>query len=159
MARAGPKRTPAFGPLVARRERSAPRRRPANSSLASSSSDAHGNITLNPGYYPNGLYCINGGNVTMNPGLYYVENGNLWINTTGTVTGNGVTLYHNGSNGSALLKQQYGLDCGIVFCPTNNDYTITPPTSGTYAGISLFQSPSYTGTAFYDFWGTGALNC
>src|SRR5579871_1187107 len=121
--------------------------------------DASGNITLNPGYYPNGLYCINGGNVTMNPGLYYVEHGNLWINTPGTVTGNGVTLYHNGSDSSALLSKQYGLDCGIVFCPTNNNYTITPPTSGTYAGISLMQGPNCTGTAFYDFWGTGALVC
>lgn len=121
--------------------------------------DLGGNITLNPGYYPNGLYCITGGNVTMNPGLYYVEHGNLWINTTGTVTGNGVTLYHNGSDSSSQLHQQFGLDCGIVFCPTNNNYTINPPTTGTYAGISLFQGPNCTGTAFYDFWGSGALVC
>jgi Flp pilus assembly protein TadG len=121
--------------------------------------DAQGNITLNPGYYPNGLYCINGGNVTMNPGLYYVEHGNLWINTPGTVTGNGVTLYHNGSNPSALLNKDYGLDCGIVFCPTNGNYTFNAPTSGPYAGISLFQGPNCTSTAFYDFWGSGQLIC
>ena len=121
--------------------------------------DTHNNITLNPGYYPNGLYCINGGNVTMNPGLYYVANGNLWINTTGTVTGNGVTLYHNGSNNTALLSQDYGLNCGIVLCPTNSNYTFTAPATGTYAGISIFQGPNCTGTCFYDFWGSGTINC
>ncbi len=122
--------------------------------------DGGGNITLNPGYYPNGLYCISGGNVKLNAGLYYVEHGNFWINTTGTVTTDpaGATVYHNGADGTALLKQWFNLDCGIVFCPTNNDYTITAPTSGTYAGISLFQGRNNTSTAFYDFWGTGALN-
>jgi hypothetical protein len=121
--------------------------------------DGSGNITLNPGYYPNGLYCIDGGNVTLNSGLYYVEHGNLWINTTGTVTGNGVTLYHNGSDSTALLHQDFSLSCGIVFCPTNHDYTFTAQTTGTYAGISLFQGTNCTQEAFYDFWGTGKLNC
>lgn len=122
-----------------------------------------GNITLNPGYYPNGLYCINGGNVKLNPGLYYIKNGNFWINTPGTVTVNpggvgGVTIYHGGSNATALLKSWYNLDCGIVLCPTNGNYTFTAPTSGTYSGISFFQGPTCTGTAFYDFWGTGQIN-
>lgn len=117
-----------------------------------------GNVTLNPGYYPNGLYHISGsGNVTMNPGLYYIEGGNFWINTTGTVTANGVTIYHNGSNSSAQLMQMFGLDVGICLCPTNGNYTFTPPSTGTYAGISFFHNPSYSGEAFYDFWGSGVL--
>jgi hypothetical protein len=120
--------------------------------------DSNGNVTLNPGYYPNGLYVTHGGNVTLNPGLYYVEHGNLWINTTGSVTGNGVTIYHNGSDSTAQLMQNYGLDVGICLCLSNSNYSITAPTSGTYAGISLFQSPNYSGEAFYDFWGTGSLN-
>jgi hypothetical protein len=94
----------------------------------------------------------------MNPGVYYVANGNCWINTTGTVTGNGVTIFHAGSNSSATLYKNYGLNVGICLCLTNNNYTFTPPTSGPYAGVSFFQSPSYTGEAFYDFWGTGSLN-
>jgi Flp pilus assembly protein TadG len=125
---------------------------------SSYSPDSNGNITLNPGYYPNGLYCTNGGNVTLNSGLYYIEHGNFWINTTGTVTGNGVTIYHNGSDSTAQLMASYGLDVGICLCVSNNNYTFTPPTSGSYAGISFFQSPNYTGEAFYDFWGSGSLN-
>jgi hypothetical protein len=113
---------------------------------------------LNPGYYPNGLYVINGGDVTLNPGLYYVEGGNFWINTPGAVTGNGVTIYHNGSNANALLNQWFGLNVDICLCLSNNNYTINPPTTGTYAGITFFQSPSSNGEAFYDFWGSGALN-
>jgi hypothetical protein len=122
-----------------------------------SASSPSGNVTINPGYYPQGLY-FSQGNLTMNPGIYYIEHGNFWINTAGTVTGNGVTIYHNGANPSAQLNKDYGLDCGIVLCPTNNNYTFTPPASGTYAGISFFQGPNCTSTAFYDFWGTGTIN-
>jgi len=125
---------------------------------SSYSPDGSGNITLNPGYYPNGLYCINGGNVTLNAGTYYVENGNFWINTSGTVTGNGVTIYHAGSNSTATLAQSFGLDVGICLCPSSGSYTFTAPSSGTYAGVSFFQSRSYTGEAFYDFWGSGSIN-
>jgi hypothetical protein len=116
-----------------------------------------GNITLNPGYYPNGIY-ISSGNVTMNPGMYYVEGGNFWINTTGTVTGNNVTVFHNGSNSSAEMAANYSLNVGICLCPTDNNYTFTAPTSGPYAGISFFQGQNCTGEAFYDFWGSGQLN-
>jgi hypothetical protein len=116
-----------------------------------------GTVTLNPGYYPNGLY-VSSGNVVMNPGLYYIENGNFWINTPGTVTGNGVTIYHNGTNSTAQLQSSYGLNVGICLCPQDGSYTFTPPSTGAYAGISFFQSRSYSGEAFYDFWGTGNLN-
>jgi Flp pilus assembly protein TadG len=119
--------------------------------------DASGKITLNPGYYPNGLYVINGGNVTMNPGMYYIANGNFWINTTGTVTGNQVTIYHDGPNNSALLNKDFDLNVGICLCPTDGNYTFTPPTSGQYAGVSFFHGPNNTATAFYDFWGSGTL--
>jgi Flp pilus assembly protein TadG len=119
--------------------------------------DSNGNVTISPGYYPNGIY-ISSGNVTMQSGLYYVEGGNFWINTPGTVTGTGVTVYHNGPNSSARLMTSYGLNVGICLCPTNGSYTFTAPTTGTYAGISLWQSPNCTGEAFYDFWGTGSLN-
>jgi hypothetical protein len=116
-----------------------------------------GNVTLTPGYYPNGIY-VSDGNLTMNPGLYYVSGGNFWINTTGTVTGNNVTIFHNGSNSSAQLATGYGLNVGIALCPTDNNYTFTAPTSGPYAGMSFFQGSNCTGEAFYDFWGKGALN-
>ena len=116
-----------------------------------------GTITLNPGYYPNGVY-ISDGNVTMNPGMYYISGGNFWINTTGTVTGNNVTIFHNGSNASAQLASDYGLNVGIALCPTDNNYTFTAPTTGPYAGISFYQGANCTGEAFYDFWGAGQLN-
>jgi Flp pilus assembly protein TadG len=126
--------------------------------------DGSGNITLQPGYYPKGLYVTNGGNVTLKPGLYYVANGNLWINTTGTVTTDtssgvgGVTMFHAGTDSTALLHTQYGIDAAIVLCPTDGNYTISAPTSGTYQGISLYQGPNCTQQAFYDFWGAGSLN-
>ena len=116
-----------------------------------------GTITLNPGYYPNGIY-VSSGNLTMNPGLYYVQNGNFWINTPGTVTANNVTIFHNGSNSRAQMMSEYGLNVGICLCPADNNYTFTAPSSGPYAGISLFQGANCTGEAFYDFWGKGQLS-
>ena len=80
------------------------------------SPNGSGNITLSPGYYPNGIY-ISSGNVTMSPGLYYISGGNFWINTTGTVTGNNVTIFHNGSNSNAQLMADYGLNVGILPVP------------------------------------------
>ncbi len=126
---------------------------------SSYSPNLSGTITLNPGYYPNGLYCINGGNVTMNAGTYVIKGGNFWINTTGTVTANGVTVVHDGGlTTSALAYQDFSITGGIILCPTNSNYTFTPPTSGTYAGISFFQTSNCTAPAMYDFWGTGTLN-
>jgi hypothetical protein len=119
-----------------------------------------GSITLNPGYYPNGLCCINGGNVTLNAGTYLVEGGNFWINTTGTVTANGVTIIHNGgvTNTNSQLYQNMSFNAAIALCPSNSSYTFTPPTTGTYAGVSFFQTPNCTTQAIYDFWGTGNIN-
>ena len=58
-----------------------------------------------------------------------------------------------------MLDQWFDLDCGIVLCLTNGNYTFTPPTSGPYAGISFFQGPNCTSEAFYDFFGSGELTC
>jgi Flp pilus assembly protein TadG len=88
------------------------------------------NITLNPGTYCGGITLM-GGNLTFNPGVYILTN-TLLING-GSVTGNGVTFYLT-QNGSALFNGAYSVN-------------LVAPTSGTYAGILLFQDPSDTNQA------------
>ena len=84
--------------------------------------------TINPGVYSNGLQIGNGGTVTMNPGVYYLQGIGLNIGNGATLTGNGVTIYMD--NGAQLNLQG------------GTSVTLTPPTSGTYAGLTYFQSRS-----------------
>jgi Flp pilus assembly protein TadG len=99
--------------------------------------------TYDPGYYPRGIN-VNGGVVTLNPGVYYLEHGITLTGNT-TLVGNGVCLY--------LASQDFRTTGGA-------GVQITPPTSGTYAGISYFQSRSNTtassigGTGVFDIVGT-----
>lgn len=77
---------------------------------------------INPGYYANGLPS---GNLVLAPGVYYVDGG---INLTGNNTmdaSSGVTIY---------------LNSGGFTMGGNTSFTINPPTSGPYAGISIFQA-------------------
>ena len=99
--------------------------------------------TYQPGYYPRGI-TVNGGTATLNPGVYFVENG---INLKGNafLTGTGVCLYL--ASGGFVTNGTSGVQ-------------LTPPSSGTYAGISYFQARSNTtassigGTGTFDIVGT-----
>ena len=75
---------------------------------------------LQPGRYCNGL---GGGTVTLAPGTYIVSGGTV----SGNISGDGVTIY---LTGTALLN--FG---------GNARLDISAPTSGPYAGISIFQDP------------------
>jgi Flp pilus assembly protein TadG len=117
--------------------------------------DAGNNITLNPGYYANGINITNGGNVTLNSGVYFI-NGGLWINTPGTVTGNQVMLYVSGS--SDAVNEDFGHRVAIWLSPTDGNYTLTAPTSGQYAGLSLFTDAQTTSPVWFDLWDKGAIS-
>jgi len=99
--------------------------------------DGNNNITLNPGYYPNGININNGGNVTLNSGIYSIGSG-VWINTPGTVTGNQVMLYVSGTD--SLVQEKYNQSVAMWLSPTDGNYAFTAPTSGPYAGLSFFTA-------------------
>lgn len=88
-----------------------------------------GNVTLQPGYYPGGI-SISGGTVTLSPGIYNLGGAGISLTGQGSVTGDGVTLYLSGTAGISLTGQ------GSV--------TLTPPTSGTYQGVTVFQDRANT---------------
>ena len=121
------------------------------SQTAGTQNPVKGKVTLNPGYYHGGLLC-DSGDVTFNAGVYYIDGGDFWINTTGSVTANNVFIYYAGGG-----TGYSGFSFGIAFCPTDNDYVFTAPTSGTYAGVCLMQSASSSLLALYDIWGNGDL--
>lgn len=92
----------------------------------------YGSYTMNPGVYTGGVTIGGGMNVTMNPGTYYMKGGGFTVANGATLSGSGVFLYidHSESNPSSdgALSFQGG---GVI--------SLTPPTTGTYAGISFYQ--------------------
>ncbi len=81
-------------------------------------------MTLSPGAYIDALTITGNSNITLLPGLYYFEHG-LTVNGNARITGAGVTIY----NAS-----------GEINLSGNAAVTITAPSSGTYAGLALFQN-------------------
>ncbi len=84
--------------------------------------------TLTPGLYTTALSFSGQESVLLQPGVYYFEAG-FSLSGQGTLTGNGVMLYNDPSSAS------HGIDItgqGAV--------TLSPPTSGLYMGIVIFQN-------------------
>lgn len=81
-----------------------------------------GPVTLNPGVYQGGITVQTTGNLTLNPGVYLL--GGVGLQVGGTVQGNGVMLYASAGGFSTA---------------TTATVNLSPPASGTYTGVSLYQ--------------------
>jgi Flp pilus assembly protein TadG len=86
--------------------------------------DGHSSYDLQPGTYKE-LKFGHSDAVQMEPGIYYVE-GEVRIDGSATLSANEVMIYNASKKGFKL--------------GTTGQVTITPPESGTYEGISLFQN-------------------
>lgn len=102
---------------------------PAQNQLSAVTVSSNATVTLNPNTYK-GISVSGNGKLTLNPGTYYV-NGNFSVSGNGWVTGSGVTIY--ATNGTVNLSG-------------NGKITLSPPSSGTYAGVTLFQNRTSTNT-------------
>src|SRR5262249_50911147 len=87
-----------------------------------------GNQTLLPATFCNGMN-FTGGNVTLSPGVYIVNGNQFQASGNANITGDGVTIFLTGSGSNYAQMQVTG----------NANLTITPPTSGDTAGVSIFQ--------------------
>lgn len=83
--------------------------------------------SLSPGTYCSGLTLQ--GNVVLQPGVYYMQ-GDLQVNASANVIGNGVTIYMSGSS--------------AVTMNGNATVNLSAPTSGTYSGMLLMGDRSCT---------------
>lgn len=93
-----------------------------------------GTHVLQPGYYPGGLV-VTGGEITLSPGIYQLGGA-----TTGSTPKGGLDL-----NGGVIQANEvmFNIVGGTVNIRGNTQLTLTPPTSGTYTGISIFQKRGY----------------
>jgi Flp pilus assembly protein TadG len=94
-------------------------------------------VTMNPGYYPNGV-TINGSTVTMNPGTYYLAGGSFYAWNSATLSGSGVTIYlsptaitNNGTYPVALSPAALNIQSAA-------SVNLTAPTSGAYSGMLIY---------------------
>jgi Flp pilus assembly protein TadG len=93
------------------------------------------NRTLQPGRYRGGIDISGSGTVTFLPGVFIMEGGGLKISGNGTVTADQVMVYNTGTNDTTSNADQ-------VLVSGNGQITWSPPTSGPYIGIALFQHRS-----------------
>ncbi|HEX3314098.1 MAG TPA: pilus assembly protein TadG-related protein [Gemmataceae bacterium] len=86
-----------------------------------------GTTTLGPGIYRGGLKLSGTATVNLQPGTYVLDGGGLSVTGSASLVGNQAMIY------STSISQASG--------PINiaAAVTLTPPTSGTYAGICLYQ--------------------
>lgn len=117
-----------------------------------------GDVTFNPGVYCGGISITAAlaSNITFNPGTYILRDGsgllgitsgglNLTLNELTTVTGDGVTFYNEGSQGSISVVEP--LTGGSLLSLSN--ISLSAPTSGTYSGILFFQEHGVTNTGVF----------
>lgn len=86
--------------------------------------------TLSPGTYCGNVHLSGQGTTTLNPGIYYFKGGNLSIDKSAIVTGSGVVLFFDKDSSFSIAS--------------SGNINLSAPTSGTYKGISIFQSRSAT---------------
>jgi hypothetical protein len=99
--------------------------------------------TIYPGVYEGGI-SMSGGSLTMMPGTYYIDGGGISTNSSASIAGAGVFIYNGGST------------VGSIKLTGSSSVSLSPPTTGTYAGISLFQDR--TSTAALSLTGSGGIN-
>lgn len=85
--------------------------------------------TLSPGCYMGGIDISGSADVTFLPGMYLIGGSGLKVSGSATLTADGVTFYI--ADGDLDFSGGSGL-------------VLTPPSSGIYEGISIFQSRSNT---------------
>jgi hypothetical protein len=99
----------------------------ASSSAVSLSSNS--TRTLDPGVYQNGISLSGNAQVTLNPGIYYIAEGGLSLSGNASLTGLGVLIYNASTKSGISLSG-------------NGAVKLTPNTSGTYTGITIYQNRS-----------------
>jgi Flp pilus assembly protein TadG len=89
--------------------------------------------TLSPGVYNGGITMSGSSSVTLQPGSYYINGGGITMSGSSSISGNGVMIYNTGG--------------GAINLSGTGTVALNPMSSGTYAGITIFQDRSNTSSA------------
>jgi hypothetical protein len=91
--------------------------------------------TLYPGVYKGGITVTGQGAVIMEPGIYYMDGGGFSFTGQGSLTAVGVMIVNAPKSNS-----------DNIYIAGNGSINFSPPTSGLYQGIALWQVRSATNT-------------
>ena len=69
----------------------------------------------------------------LNPGIYYINGGGINMSGPSSISGSGVIIYNTGG--------------GAINLSGTGNISLNPMTTGTYAGITIFQDRSNTASA------------
>lgn len=89
------------------------------------------NKIYQPGYFSSGIHLSGSGTYTFQPGIYVIDNG---LAATGTLALTGTNVTFIVRTGSVSLTGSGGM-------------SFSPPASGTYSGVTVFQLPADTSAA------------
>jgi Flp pilus assembly protein TadG len=89
--------------------------------------------TLSPGVYTGGISMSGSSSITLTAGMYYINGGGINMSGSSSITGSGVFIYNTGG--------------GSINLSGTGTIALSPMTTGTYAGITIFQDRSSTAGA------------
>lgn len=95
---------------------------------------SNSSLTIKPGIYSQ-INVSGNARLVMSPGIYVIAGGGFTISGNASVQGSGVLIYNAGSN----FPKTRG-NFGSVTVSGKGNVTLTPMTTGVYAGILIFQS-------------------
>jgi hypothetical protein len=107
-------------------------------SYGSVSLSGNSSRTISPGVYSQ-ISASGNASLTMSSGIYIIEGGGFTVTGSASVAGSGVMIYNAGSNYPGS-----GGNFGGISLSGNGTFRLTAPTSGTYAGVLIFQSRQNT---------------
>ena len=100
----------------------------------SESLSGNSSATIKPGIYSQ-ITVSGNASLTLGSGIYIIEAGGLSVSGNANISGSGVTIVNAGSKYPAT-----GGTYGSITLSGNGSYNLSPPTTGTYAGIVIFQT-------------------
>jgi hypothetical protein len=101
---------------------------------------------IQPGVYEGGIKVSGSATLVMAPGIYYMQNGGFSFTGLGNLVAEGVMIYTNPTSNSDVININ-----------GNGSIDFTPPTSGVYQGMALWQARSSTNTVYITGNGASAL--
>ena len=110
---------------------------PSTSGLTSYGSESlsgSSSATIKPGIYSQ-ISVSGSAKLTLSSGIYIIEGGGFTVSGSASVSGSGVTIVNAGS-----MYPGSGGTYGSITFSSNGSYSLSPPTTGTYAGIVIFQT-------------------
>lgn len=104
-----------------------------------------GPVNLSPGHFCGGMKLPANSDVNLDPGIYFLSEGGLELGANANISGDGVMFYLAGDRSNFELH-------------SGGNWDITPPSSGEYRGITIFQDRAAMPRKDNQITGGGTLN-